>query len=49
MPDDQPVPVPIQPRVDEHAGDLDSLVDLGLADPPPAPSAEPPPPPSVDL
>ncbi|MEV7466097.1 hypothetical protein AB0O20_06230 [Streptomyces kronopolitis] len=45
---EQPAPVPIQPRVDESAGDLDTLVDLGLAEPPPEPSPEPPPPPGAD-
>lgn len=45
---DQPAPTPIQPRVDESAGDLDTLVDMGLADPPPEPSPEPPLLPSAD-
>ncbi|MFJ3950340.1 hypothetical protein ACIPXV_09745 [Streptomyces libani] len=42
---EQPAPVPVQSRTDEAAADLGSLVDLGMAEPPPEPSPEPPPPP----
>lgn len=33
---------PARPRVDDTAGDLESLVRLGLADPPPVPAPPPP-------
>ncbi|MFH8751140.1 hypothetical protein ACH4GK_31630 [Streptomyces rimosus] len=46
---DQPAPQPAEPRVDETAGDLGSLVRLGLVEPPPVPSPEPPPPPTETL
>ncbi|WP_275462055.1 hypothetical protein [Streptomyces noursei] len=42
MPDQ---PRPVTPPVDDGAADLGSQVDLGLADPPPVPSADPPAPP----
>ncbi|WP_157872256.1 MULTISPECIES: hypothetical protein [Streptomyces] len=35
-----PEPRPMDRRVDESAGDIPSLVRLGLADPPPEPSYE---------
>ncbi|MFK8844662.1 hypothetical protein [Streptomyces sp. Ac-502] len=46
---DQPAPRPAEPRVDETAGDIASLVRLGVVDPPPAPSPpEQPRPPQPD-
>lgn len=46
---DQPVPQPAEPRVDETAGDIGALVELGVVDPPPVPSPpEQPRPPQPD-
>lgn len=43
---EQPEPRPVTPRPPTAGADLGSLVDMGLAEPPPEPSPEPPPPPS---
>jgi len=43
---EQPAPRPMRPRPDTGGADLGSLVEMGLAEPPPEPSPEPPPPPS---
>ncbi|MGW7350935.1 hypothetical protein [Streptomyces sp. NPDC054784] len=40
-------PAPPPPRGDDAGADLTSMVDMGLAEPPPEPSPEPPPPPVV--
>ncbi|MCD9196089.1 hypothetical protein [Streptomyces albireticuli] len=44
MPDQQPTPVPAQPRT-PPAADLGTLENLGFIDPQPEPSPEPPTPP----
>lgn len=41
-------PQPVEPRPDPAGADLGSLVELGLAEPPPEPSPEPPPPPVLN-
>lgn len=39
---EQPPPRAVQPPVDLSAGDTETLVDLGLIEEPPVPSADPP-------
>ncbi|MFJ4808477.1 hypothetical protein [Streptomyces longwoodensis] len=42
-----PAPVPLPERPDDGAADLESLIELGIEDPPPEP-APPEPPPVVE-
>lgn len=38
MADNPPTQRPIQRRIDETAGDVETLIDLGAVEPPPEPS-----------